>query len=522
MKGISKYYPAAIGTIVLLALVASLYPYCRYYIDPDATAYFTIAKRYAAGDYARAVNGYWSPFSCWLVAIDINAGLNEFLAAVIVNTAAAIGFIWVSQALFNRFHIKSYLQWALNLSLAVFLSYAVYKQLFADLWECFFLLLSLRILLSKHYTEKKWLWIVNGIAGALAYFAKAYAFPFFIVHIMGCGLTLYMAWERKNVRKWLQSCVVTIVVMLVCCTPWIYTLHQHYGIWMTSTAGRLNTSWYLVGHPYFNDSIIHLLPPSYSNSPYYWEDPYLVNGATPHFWTSGKLFALQIVKVGYNLLKFVISGNELSAFYLFTWLLGLTMLISKKTRYMWGDKSLLLGFSFILFPLGFIIINYEARYIWYTIPLSMIVGALVLQKVLLHVDRQKTLGPIAILLFAFSYMVYPLWDMRSMINEGKAEYGMAERLKENNIQGSFASNLNHAPEVRSTIRLAYYAGCPYYNMPFEATTGQVLAEMRRYGIKYYFYWPAYSGDAFVMQDEQGRPMPYWQAKEGLKVFFINR
>lgn len=522
MRSFNKYYPALAGSIVLLMLVAILYPYCQYYIDPDATAYFTIAKRYAVGDYAKAVNGYWSPFSCWLVAIGIKCSADAFVTAVAVNTVAAIGFIWVSQSLFMRFRVKPYLQWALNIALAVFLSYAVYKQLFADLWECFFLLLSLRIMLSKHYTEKRWLWVVNGIVGALAYFAKAYAFPFFILHITGCGLTLYMAWERENISKWLQSCIVTILVMLACSMPWIYALHQHYGIWMTSTAGRLNTSWYLVGHPYFKDNITHLLPPAYGDSPYYWEDPYLVNGVTPHFWNSGKLFLLQIVKVGYNLLKFIISGNELSAFYLFTWLLALTMLVSRKTRHMWGEKSLLLGFSFILFPLGFIIINYEARYIWYTIPLSMIVGALTLQKVLLHVDRQKTMGPVATLLFAFSFIVYPLWDVRSMINEGKAEYNLAQNLRKNNIQGTFAANMNHAPEVRKAIRLAYYTGCPYYNMPYDAKTKDVLAEIRRYGIDYYFYWPAYTGDAFLLRDEEGHPFPYKTTENGFKVFFINR
>ncbi|RYE21438.1 MAG: hypothetical protein EOP51_15610 [Sphingobacteriales bacterium] len=523
MNSIGKYYPAAIATVLLCVLVAVLYPYCKYYVDPDATAYLTIAQRYADGDITKAINGYWSPFSCWLTAIFIKAGWKAFMGAVVTNTIAAIGFMWVSASLFIRFRIKTYFQFALCLAQAVFLSYAVYQQLFADLWECFFLLLSLRLLLSNEYVHHKWMWVLNGAIGALAFFAKAYSFPFFIAHMAGCGFIIHKGWQRESRRQWIQYSLVSISTMILLSLPWIYLLHDKYGIWMTSTAGRLNTSWYLVGHPYFKESIGHLLPPVYANSPYYWEDPYMANGVTPHFWNSPQLFILQVVKAGYNFLKFIISGSEISAFYLLTWLLAVTMMLSKKTRHLWGDKSLLLGFSFVLFPLGFIIINYEARYIWYTLPLSMVVGALALQKMLLHIDRQKIIGNIAIALFAFSYVVHPLWDMRSMVNEGRNEYGLSQVLKENNIQGSFASNLNHAPEVRKAIRLAYFAGCPYYNMPFGADDKELLAEMRRYKVKYYFYWPSTYTDNFAPADEHGQPFKYIEPdeKSSLKIFLIN-
>ncbi len=523
MTGTSKYYPAAIATILLYILVIVLYPYCRYYVDPDATAYLTISQRYADGDIAKAINGYWSPFSCWFTALFIKAGLHPFIAAVVTNSLAATGFIWISHSLFTRFRLRVYLQIVLNLALAVFLTYAVYQQLFADLWACFFLLLSLRLIVANNFATNRWMWILNGAIGALAYFAKAYSFPFFVAHIAGCGFIIHSGWLKETRKQWIQYSLVSIATMALLSLPWIYLLYDKYGVWMTSTAGRLNTSWYLVGHPYFNESITHLLPPVYSDSPYYWEDPFIVNGATPHFWDSAKLFLLQIMKLGYNFLKFIISGNQLSAFYLLTWLLAITMMISKKTRHLWGDKSLLLGFSFVLFPLGFIIINYEARYIWYTLPLSMVVGALTLQKVLLHVDRQKTIGNIAIVLFAFSYTVHPIWDMRSLLNQGRAEYELAQTLKQNNIQGSFASNLNTAPEVRKTIRLAYFAGCQYYNMPFAATDAQILGDIRRYNVRYYFYWPSGINDAYELKNEQGQPLPYVQpnGKNGVKIFIIN-
>jgi hypothetical protein len=59
-------------------------------------------------------------------------------------------------------------------------------------------------------------------------------------------------------------------------------------------------SWYLAGHPYWKEGISHLLPPPYQDAVYYWEDPWSVNGATPQFWSSFKMFLLQIAKAGYN------------------------------------------------------------------------------------------------------------------------------------------------------------------------------------------------------------------------------
>ena len=260
-----------------------MYPYCHYYIDPDATAYLTIARRYVKDHGVYAVNGYWSPLSCWFTALGMYAGLSAVNAAIIVNLSGALGFLLMSYSLFRRFGLKPYVQWLFCMSLALFLPYAVYYQLFADLWECFLLLAGLRLLLSERFTRTPLLWVLYGVTGALAYFAKAYAFPFFLLNTVVCAAFL----ARPNKRLWLKICAVSIVVMLICAFPWLWLLHERYGRWMTSTAGTLNMSWYLTGHANYKPEYGCLLPPVYDDAVYHWEDPYLVAGEKPHFWTSG-------------------------------------------------------------------------------------------------------------------------------------------------------------------------------------------------------------------------------------------
>jgi len=135
----------------MCAVLYGIYPYYQYYVDPDATAYLTISKRYATGDYTNAINGYWSPLSCWLTAAMIKNGFTAMCAAVIVNTIAAIGFLYIAQSFFLKLAVARTFQWLLQVTLALFLCYAVFWQLFDDLWECFFLLCALRIMCAEQF-----------------------------------------------------------------------------------------------------------------------------------------------------------------------------------------------------------------------------------------------------------------------------------------------------------------------------------------------------------------------------------
>jgi hypothetical protein len=506
--------------LLLAAGVYLLYPACRYYVDPDATSYLTISQRYADGDYARAINGYWSPWSCWLTVLLIKSGLAVIPASIIINTLGGMGLLIITQSYFELFKLRHRLQYMLQVALAGFLCYAVFKQNFADLWECFFLLCSLRIMLLDGYKSNAGLWLLNGAIGTLAYFAKAYAFPFFILNTLCCGFYLSAAWARENRAKWLTMSAVAILTMVICSSPWLYLLHDKYDRWTTSTAGSLNASWYLVGHPYWKDGIAALLPPVYSNSPYYWEDPYVINGITPHFWSSPKLFLLQIAKAGYNSLKFILASAEISVFLIVLYVIGLLDFSAQNTVKRFDDKTRIVLLSFLLFPLGFLIINYEARYIWYMLPLSMLLGGLVLQKVTVNTSVRSLL----IIVFAASYLLWPVWDMRNIYGRGKEEYIVSQQLNSMGIKGSFTTLMPHGHKTQDIVRLAYFSGNGFYMAPRSATTKEeLLSDMRRYRVKYYFKYESDKLPGDIFTDDLGKPFPELTGGriKGLRVFEVN-
>lgn len=93
-----------VPVLLLCLLVLVTWPYMRYYVDSDALSYLNIVQQYLNGDFAHAINGFWSPMGCWLTVFMVKAtGLPLFTSAIIVNTISVAGLILSTQVLFSRF-----------------------------------------------------------------------------------------------------------------------------------------------------------------------------------------------------------------------------------------------------------------------------------------------------------------------------------------------------------------------------------------------------------------------------------
>lgn len=459
--------------IVLLAVgVLAVYPYYQYYVDPDGTAYLTIAQKYADVQWMRAVNGYWSPWSCWWTAILIRCGMEAIPASVVINSLGAAGFLAVTQSFFRVFGIRRRDQWLYLGAMALFLVYAVFAQSFDDLWECFFLLCTLRIVIEDGYAMKPVWWMVNGCVGALAYFAKAYAFPFFLLE------TVIFSWvlSRGSLGRYVKLVLVPLVCMMVVGFPWLLALHSKYGFWTYSTAGTLNSAWYLEGHPHWRDGIGALLPPAHPDSPWYWEDPWYANGYRPRVWDSWHLVYKQFLRLGYNVTRLFVSLFQLSVFspvlFFLAWM-GL-----RKRQFSRNVSMRLVVLMVVLFPLGYLLINFESRYIWCLLPLLVVIG----NEWTVRQGRYRNLFPVAM---ALTMLFFPVHFLASHLYEGADEKEEAEVLKQHGIKGTFASMAHPGKEVQKMERLAYFSGNPFYgNTSAEPDTAQWYSDLGRYHVQY--------------------------------------
>jgi hypothetical protein len=151
--------------------------------------------------------------------------------------------------------------------------------------------------------------------------------------------------------------------------------------------------------------------------------------------------------------------------------------------------------SFLLLPLGYIMVHFESRYLWYMLPLAMVAAIYMIdvwaKKYSWHKDR-LALG------FALSIVVFPLWQLVKMANSGKAEYEFAQRLKQKYGQSvDVVSNIH----PRHLSKIAYFSGTRFFvinrqvlpsNTKDVATmknknTTELLADIRMNKITYYMY-----------------------------------
>lgn len=520
----SSFLQMMLPAALVCCIVVFLWPYFQYYIDPDAISYLNITARYVSGDYQHAVNAFWSPMGCWLTAVLVkftNGPL--FQSAIIINTIPAVGMVLAGQRLFQQFRRDHWEGWCFGIMSAIFWSYTVYFQSFTDIWQFFFLTVGLLILLRKNFTQKPIWWIILGITGSLAFFGKAYSFVFFPVMIWVVVAIKLRSEGDFNIKKWLIISLTSIGVMMLCLSPWVYLLHEKYGIWTYSTAGKLNMSWWLVGTQEFKESVHALVPPPYKGSLYYFEDPYLAQGKLSNFWQSPHLFFKQVMRTLYNIVGWTESSNRISAFYFVIWVLSILFFIKKRKDIFQQTSLKIVLILFILFPLPYWLLTFDhGRYLWFTIPLASIL-AMNLSDAFIKPNLSKRLYPVFIAVFFLSFIITPVSDMKGMFRSGYAEHETADKLKLHNIKGSFISNKSYADAGPSIIKIALFSQNAWYCHTLNNySTAELLKDAKRYNVQYYFYFYEGSGDDYIFRNADGKVVEDITngAIKGLKVYPI--
>lgn len=513
-----------LGAALLIASVAVLWPYYQYYVDPDAISYLKITQNYINGDYQNAINGFWSPMGCWLTALLVKwTDWPIFASAIVVNSCAALGAFFASLVLFRKFNTDTFTKILFTITNSLFWSYTVYFQSFTDNWQFFFLLIILNIFLNNNYTYKPGKWIITGILAALAYYGKAFSFIFFPV--MSLALTAWLLKQDKSfsLSKWIKINVASISVMIIVSLPWIFLLYQKYNIVTYSTAGTLNMAWWIVGTQQFKDGINIVVPPPYTGSLFYFEDPYLAQGYIAKFWHSPQLFVKQLLRIGYNVIGWFDSCNRISAFYFITWLVTVLLLFKKNIRLQTNKNMGAVAIVFLLFPLPFWLLTFNGgRYLWITIPLMCILTLYFSQKVVFPY-LNKQLQKLFISALFLSILITPIADMKNIFNAGKEEFSVAQQLKAMNIKGAFVSNYAYEDAAEYIIRLSWFSQNAWYCHPLNNYSIEMLIEdAKRYPVKYYFYFYKGTNDDYQYIDEKHTLKPdLTQGKiKGLKVYEI--
>lgn len=240
-----------------MALIGSAVHQARYSIGSDGMSYISIAEHYARGEFATAINGYWSPAISWLMAPFITLGVDGRLAFVVINGLAAVFTVIAGTAIVWRYTRNLVPALLFITAMTGFLSQAV-SSIFPDLllvaWTMLFigaLFGADRAVQKRELKRDIQASLLLGIVGAIGYVVKLYAVPFFLTTIIGWSVVRLCVEQKSDVRRMVRPKVlarharVPVLVMtffILIAAPWVLRLSLKYDYFTFGSSFAVNTA----------------------------------------------------------------------------------------------------------------------------------------------------------------------------------------------------------------------------------------------------------------------------------------
>lgn len=482
---ITKYFFSLLAVYTILG--AAFLPSYQYQINPDGISYISIAQKYLNGDFANAVNGHWGPMISWLLVPILFLGVPPLLGVKIILFIAGGVTLAGITALSYEFEMREEARLASILALVPSVVYMAYSQITPDLLITCFLVFYLVFLSGEDYAKSVRYGVLCGLFGALAYFSKNYALPFFALHFLLFNIIHYFRETGKNRRKAvLRNLCAGYIVFFVITSGWIYLLSSKYGGFTIGTAGRYNflvkASPEMPDHPIL---CMGLLKPPNETAPSAWEDPSYLPlepwsplDSTEDLKHYGIVVAKNILEIYSILDKTSDLHVIIVAAYIFMFLVPL-----KRDRLL---NALFPLAALLLYSSGYALVYVERRYLYLNEILIALMGGQILSKLSGSGLLDKLKFKAAMGIFMLCFMNYPIIELVKYRRDGDNHYLNGQRLKrELDIRGNIASNKNYG----ESMFMAFHMDCKYYGETRKNEAGGVLIEeLNRNKIDYYFLW----------------------------------
>jgi len=491
--------------ITYSAIIIFTHNYERF--SADSSIYLNIAEKYLNGNFTDAVNGYWGPLLSWLFIPFLYVGLSPVFSVnalyLVVGLFTIMG-VWI---LSNRFNISVTVRSSIMVALLPIMLFYSVVEIFDFLLVCL-IVYYLAIIFKNDYPDKLHRGIFCGALGALAYFTKSYAFPFFIVHFLVMNVLHFRRYSaRHEKRKVLRNAIAGYVMFVIISAPWITAISTKYDRLTFSNTGKgnfaafapeLQQEGYEAGNPIFHKGFF---PPAYKTANSGWEDPSYVfkdvKSWSPfesfgHF----KHFIKHLMKNIFDCMVIYQSFSRFSITIMMVYILILAVqLFSKQVL----RADLLYSFiTVLLFTGGYMPFHFEPRYLWIINVLLLLMGGHIL-TFLFQNDffRSNARKYILIVFFTLSFIMTPL---KSVVQAGKDNmnkemYIVSTILKDKaGIHGNLASNREWEHVAlhdswHKTFRLSYWLNSKYYGQARKDISDEALkSELTKFDIDYYFLW----------------------------------
>jgi hypothetical protein len=464
-----------------------IFPGYRHILDPDSTGYFAIAERVAAGDYLESVNGIWSPLSSWLLAPFIKWGADPILTAKYLNGLYGLIVICLLYTLTQKVNLdKRFTVLILFVFLLLVLRF-VFARTFADLLLLVFVFAYLNIVCTKDFGKDIRSVVLAALVGGFAFYAKSYALYFTLVHL---PLAIYIYEGKARASKSFYSIIkkisIALLVIFVITLPWGFAIKAKYGHFALSRVGQFNMTWSL-SQADKQPGILFYDPPG-KHGYSIWDDPSLTQQKKLSPLSNKRLFFFQAKLILSNAREMMRKFNHFSVVLILIVVGAIFLSLGKNGDFITRVNLTLLSFI-LIWPLGFLLLHVEERFLWAIIPPVILLANVMLTA--LHSSGRLTNGfyNTLILIFTASFCLYPIGTLRKRYGKGKELFEMADSFKRNGLKGNFISAHANSDEMLTTVKLNYLVGGKYFGPVAESyIDGDLTPAIKQYRIDHYILY----------------------------------
>jgi hypothetical protein len=453
-----------IACLILIVGAALLGPQYDSRINPDATAYFSLAHKWTQGDWFNGISGHWSPLFIWLIAFGLKLGLSNLMSVNIIDIMAGCILLWAANRLARQSNLSLISRSILLASISLYVLYFTFSAITPDVLMA--ALLTTYLALSAQASQSLANLCMTGAVAGLAYLAKPIALDFVLAHYLITNLVIHRrAGALSRIR-------IVIPVMFLVAAPWVACLWVKYHNVTLGTAG--NNLLREMAPAFRPTGVVNvgLAAPPNPTAPNYWEQPDQLN--LPE-WSplDQKHRRYFLGYVGENAIVLILFLSLMS-------ILAIPILFYATFRWWRGSTSALanslLIASLILSPVYCLFVVSD-RYL-----LPVVIWLMLLAALLIPPTSRTSL---AMILVCLSFVPYAVLGLAGERHQGNEERQIAHTLsKQLGLNGNVAS----LGDWRRSLYVCYFGGLPYYGVPAAGSSSEVLQELRRSRIRYVLVW----------------------------------
>jgi hypothetical protein len=498
IKSISKFNIFVILIIIIyLALGLILLNHYQYIIGADGMSYINIARLYLIGDYSDAINGYWGPlYSLLLIPFlkifgtsPVQALYANKILNLIIGLFTLVGIILLS----SKFELNNLLKYVVIIIMIPFILYVALVEVQSDLLFTGLLVLYFYFIFDNNYSHKLSNGLFCGIIGILLFLTKAYGFPFFIASFILFNILHYIRnFSSKEKKMVIKNFLLAFTIFFVISGLWIAIISDKYGEFTYSTSSEYNYGVVgpdSIGHPTGSFEVGFIKPP-YSKAISAWEDPSYFKFKSWNPLESYNLFIFEKKKANTNL-NYLISVYSMFSSFIIIIILSYLIILMCNLRDVIQRIHILYPFITILvFPVGYLLVALEVRYLWICYILFVLMGSYILKLFFKNKFFTNTRKLLLITVFIISFMIFPVSNLLTYYDGGQDHLEFSQEIQGNyNISGNIASNGGSIQNYSNSIDLSYYLGTSYYGFSKNNISDEELvSDLKKFGINYYLVW----------------------------------